>query len=231
MYMLTKKAYQHQSNQMLLKTAVDVPLSQDQNQIWQLFRKDNDLWNDIPLAHKKKVVGIRSGSNKLNKSQRRIPAGHEEHAFLVCILLKTNLHLWERWWRPESKTQHMAGLKISSRYSPLQHIQSFNLVCVKTLLQNFPVCRSTINCYCDSVHAEHSKMVRLLTWCSDDASPATQNRGATQSAGRSPSIAKEDWGHAQTTVILCSRTADRSNRCVCVRARETPQTKCCVCSL
>lgn len=48
-----KKAYQHQPNQMLLESAVDVSLSQDQKQIWQPFRKDNDLWNDIPLALRK----------------------------------------------------------------------------------------------------------------------------------------------------------------------------------
>lgn len=49
------------------------------------------------------------------------------------------------------------------------------------------------------------------------ASPAAQNRAATQPAGSSPSIAKEGWGHAQTTVILSSPTAaDRSNTCMCV---------------
>lgn len=53
MYTLTKKVYQHQPNQMLLESTVDVPLSQDQNQIWQPIRKDTDLWNDIPLAYKK----------------------------------------------------------------------------------------------------------------------------------------------------------------------------------
>lgn len=100
---------QHQPNQMLHQTFVDVSLSQDHIQPWQSFRKGNDLCNDIPLAQKQKVVGIRSGSH----CSTRVGEGSllvKRDRLVVCIPLKTRWHLWERCRRPKSKRyEHRKG--------------------------------------------------------------------------------------------------------------------------